>query len=139
MPPRTLSALTETTQKVLQCQAALQEALRVLDGGGIEAALGGFTDALASSSAETRALLTASGELARLTHEVIASQAALQSATQQLADADFAATLRDFRESLAGLAPVLAGFQRPFVLQAVPMARENAAAASDASTAGSGR
>jgi biopolymer transport protein ExbB/TolQ len=121
----TLSALAETTGQVLQRQAGLQEAVRALDSGAVQKALESFTAALGACSAEVRAVAGVSEELARLTQQVIASQVALQSATRQLAEADFAATLRDFRDSLSRLAPVLASFQRPFVLQAVPVAREN--------------
>jgi biopolymer transport protein ExbB/TolQ len=122
-----VSALGDTTQRILQCQQDLRQALSQLDAAPARAAFDGFSQALQASSGEMSRVMQAAEHLASLTSQIISAQTSLQQATRQLADSQLTATLNEFGKSLAGLAPVLASFQRPFVLQAVPFARENSA------------
>jgi len=119
-------SLTETTQRVLQFQQDLRNALSDLDAGPTRAAFDGFSQALRTGSAEMGKVMQSADNLGQLTHQIVSSQATLQQATRQLADARFGDTMNDLQQSLARLAPVLASFQRPFVFQAVPFAKDAA-------------
>ncbi len=122
-----LAGLGETVHRILQCQQDLRQALSELDAAPAKAAFDGFSQALTVSSAEMAKVTQSAESLGRLTNQIVSAQAMLQRATQQLADSQFAATLSDFRKAVVSLAPVLASFQKPFVLQAVPFGKDGSA------------
>ena len=74
---------------------------------------------------ELQGLAQAMERLTGLTNQMLASQAALQTATRDLREAGFAEALGDLRGSLRSLSGVLDGFRKPFVLQAVAMPNGN--------------
>ncbi len=68
-------------------------------------------------------------ELAQITRSVLESQAALEASVSQLHELGFEKALSALRETLAALGPILDGFRRPFVLQAVQLDLVNPPAA----------
>jgi ABC-type transporter Mla subunit MlaD len=60
-------------------------------------------------------------ELAQITRSVLECQAALERSVSQLHELGFEKALSALRETLAALGPILDGFRRPFVLQAVQL------------------
>lgn len=60
--------------------------------------------------------------LEKALHELVQEFQAMRVALERRRDAEFVDTMADLRASIDQLAPVLAGFREPFVLQAVPAA-----------------
>jgi biopolymer transport protein ExbB/TolQ len=120
----TLESLNDTTRMVVDHQLGLHSAIQAVTTSDLGAVLKSYSMALESSAGQIQSVIQAADNLARLTHEVIAAQAALEANRARLADSEFVGALAGLKDSLERLAPVLASFQRPFVLQAVPVAGE---------------
>ncbi len=117
-----LVLFTQTTKAALESQASLQDALRRLGEANLEQAFVGLAGALSDQTRKVELSADAVKGLTLMTQEVLASQATLQIAINQLKDSTLEQTLASFRDSLSSLGPVLSSFREPFVLQAVPVA-----------------
>ena len=59
-----------------------------------------------------------------MTGEVLAAQTSLNNSIAQLHEIGLVETLREFRNSLTGLKPVLENLREPFILQAIPVNKD---------------
>jgi hypothetical protein len=60
-------------------------------------------------------------ENSTMTSNMLAAQASLHDSVNKLHDTGLDQTLREFRDSLTALKPVLENLKEPFILQAVPI------------------
>jgi hypothetical protein len=79
------------------------------------------SQALTEYSAETIRASAALNDLAKLTDQVLQSQATLRETMEKLGDSKLAGVLADLDATLKDLKPALANLSQPFVLQAVPV------------------
>jgi biopolymer transport protein ExbB/TolQ len=120
----TVKQLTALTGDVLSSQTTLQEAIHQLRETGFEQTLNAFRDGVQALSTQVQEIHTAAEtvkQLTTLTGEALSAQVPLQEAIDQLRETGFEQTLAGFRDSLVALGPILDGFQKPFVLQAIPV------------------
>ena len=108
-----------------------QESLRLISE--INRALGGFRDlelekrateivqVVESQRRQFEASTSALHETATLTNTLLTAQDSLHNSVKKLHDAGFEETLKEFRDSLTALRPVLENLREPFILQAVPI------------------
>jgi biopolymer transport protein ExbB/TolQ len=128
---RTLQLVVDSQQQRLQdFTAALQlqvqavnQSLDRLSQSNLDGRLGDVVAALISQGSHLESTSQAVKELSNATRSIVESQTALQAAMRQLQELGLEKTLASFRDSLVALGPVLDGFQKPFVLQAVPVPR----------------
>jgi biopolymer transport protein ExbB/TolQ len=115
-----LNLLSESTSLALTHHSALREAIRHLGDSNLEQALISLASMVSQQTMQAQSSAQALRDMAAVTQNVLASQSTLQAAINQMNDAGLVKTLASFRDSLASIAPTLASFREPFVLQAVP-------------------
>lgn len=116
-----MESLGQGTPAILAQQQALCQAIDRLQAAKIAASFEGVSHAIGAQSQATERLVGAVGVAANSTARMLDAQASVQSAVQQLAAHDVLGAVDRLRGTLAELQTVLAGLQRPFVLQAVPV------------------
>jgi hypothetical protein len=113
------TGLSDVTRTVVEGQATLQAAMQQWSDANFAATFTGFVDALATQAGELHEAAHAINDLTARTRDMLAAHGMLQTAMHELRETGFVQTLEDFRASLVGLKPILAAFQRPFVVQMV--------------------
>jgi hypothetical protein len=121
----------DNIQLLTELSNVSQESLRLISE--INKALGGFRDlelekrateivqVVESQRRQFEASMSALHQTSTLTNTLLAAQDSLHSSVQKLHDARFEETLKEFRDSLTALRPVLESLRDPFILQAVPI------------------
>jgi chromosome segregation ATPase len=115
-----LAGLSAATNEALARQEALQQAMRQLSETNLEHKFTALTEAVSRQAQETQALSQSMALAAQATNDMLAAQASLHTAMQQLHQSGFEQAMFSVRDSLVSVAPVLASFREPFVLQAIP-------------------
>lgn len=116
---------TESHSQMVAQMRAVETSLQQVQ----EARLGeGLTSIASTISQQSEALQQATTVIGRLGEQavqVLAGQQALEDTLRRLQDGDFRKSLDTLGSTLDGLRPVLQGFQRPFVLQAVAVEHDS--------------
>lgn len=116
-----IAQLVEAIKAAQESQATLNLAITQLSDTGIGQLFAQYSQALVSQTEEIKKSGEAVATLAEATSSVLSSQIALQTATRQLQESNFANALTSLRQSLDTLGPILTSFRQPFVFQAVPV------------------
>ena len=80
-----------------------------------------IVEAIESQRNQLEASLSALHQTSELTNTLLTAQDSLHDSVKKLHETGFEETLREFRNSLTALKPVLENLREPFILQAVPI------------------
>jgi biopolymer transport protein ExbB/TolQ len=80
-----------------------------------------IVEAIESQRKQLEASLSALHQTSALTNTLLTAQDSLHDSVKKLHETGFEETLREFRNSLTALKPVLENLREPFILQAVPI------------------
>jgi biopolymer transport protein ExbB/TolQ len=115
-----LVTLTETTKEALVRQQALQNSVNKFSESNLEQRFVSLSEAVSLQTQETQTLAQSLTIITKAVNDMAATQAVLQTAIHQLHNSGFEQAMSSVRDSLVSVAPILASFREPFVLQAVP-------------------
>ena len=120
---KSLTDLSKVSHESLRFISDLRNTLCALQDLELEKRADEIVRALESQGKQLEASMTALVENSTITNHMLAAQAALYDSVNKLHDTGFEQTLREFRDSLTDLKPVLENLREPFILQAVPIKR----------------
>ena len=116
-----LNELSKVSQESLRLISDIRNTLRELQDLGLEKRGSEIVQAIESQGKQLEASMSALIETSTITNHMLIAQAALHASVNKLHDTGFEQTLREFRDSLTALKPVLENLREPFILQAVPI------------------
>lgn len=116
-----LTDLSKVSLESLRLISDIRNTLCTLQDLELEKRANEIVRAIELQSKQLEVAISASVENSTITNHMLAAQAALNDSVRKLHDAGFEQTLREFRDSLTALKPVLENLREPFILQAVPI------------------
>lgn len=120
-----LSELNTLTRDAMQLSEAVNLHLDTLRRLDLDQRAKDIVQMMESQRKEMEASRSALGANAAITSEVLVAQKSLTDSVHKLHEIKLDQTLRQFCDSLMDLKPVLENLREPFILQAVPIAKEN--------------
>jgi biopolymer transport protein ExbB/TolQ len=118
------SDLAKLSHQALQLNAEMNNALKTLGELKLEDRARDIIRVMEIHKQEIEASVLAVSQNSGTTTEVLAAQSRLHDSISKLHEMRLDETLREFRDSLTDLKPVLENLREPFILQAVPVAKE---------------
>lgn len=115
------SDLKLTSNQTLQLYSSMNEAIGMLKNVNFDDSAREIVEAIDRQKQEITSVASALNRSSEITKEVLSAQADLNESVAKLHDIQLDNTLREFRDSLLGLKPVLENLKEPFILQAVPI------------------
>jgi biopolymer transport protein ExbB/TolQ len=116
-----LTELSKVSQESIHLISDISNTLRALQDLELGKRATDIGKAIESQSNQLGASVSALQENSTITGNMLAAQASLHDSVNKLHDTGFDQTLREFRDSLTALKPVLENLREPFILQAVPI------------------
>lgn len=116
-----LAELSRVSQESTYVISEIRNTLRDLQDLKLEKRASEIVQMIEWQGKQLEASVSALHETATITSSLLSSQSSLHDSVNQLHDTGFEQTLREFRDSLTALKPVLENLREPFILQAVPI------------------
>ena len=116
-----LHELSKVSHESLHLISDIRNTLRELQDLELEKRGSEIVQAIEAQGNQFAASMSALIETSTITDHMLTAQAALHASVNKLHDTGFEETLREFRDSLTALKPVLENLREPFILQAVPI------------------
>jgi biopolymer transport protein ExbB/TolQ len=116
-----LTELSKVSQESLLLISQIRNTLGTLQDLGLDKRANEIVQVMESQGKHLEASISALGQTSTVTNRLIAAQTSLQESVNKLHEIELDQTLKEFRDSLIGLKPVLENLREPFILQAVPI------------------
>ena len=116
-----LTELSKVSHESLRLISDIRNTLCALQDLELEKRANEIVRTIELQSKQLEAAISTSVENSTSTNHVLAAQVELNDSVRKLHDTGFEQTLREFRDSLTALKPVLENLREPFILQAVPI------------------
>lgn len=116
-----LGKLSNVSQDSLKLLAEIMNTVTTFGDLELEKRADQIVHAVESQRKQLEASTLALNQTSALTNTMLTAQGSLQDSVSKLHDIGFEKTLREFRDSLVALKPVLEDLREPFILQAVPI------------------
>jgi uncharacterized protein YbgA (DUF1722 family) len=116
-----LSELSSVSRESLHLISEINNTLRTFRSLDLDKRASEIVEAIESQRNQLEASLSALHQTSELTNTLLTAQDSLHDSVKKLHETGFEETLREFRNSLTDLKPVLENLREPFILQAVPI------------------
>ena len=118
---QSLTELSRVSSESIRLVSDIRDSLHALHDLQLEKRGSEIVHAIDSQAKQLEASASALQETVAITNNILGAQASLAESVHQLHETGFEQTLREFRDSLTALKPVLENLTEPFILQAVPI------------------
>ena len=116
-----LSELSSVSRESLLLISEINNTLGAFRNLDLDKRASEIVEAIESQRNQLEASLSALHQTSALTNTLLTAQDSLHDSVKKLHETGFEETLREFRNSLTALKPVLENLREPFILQAVPI------------------
>lgn len=116
-----LTELGKVSQESLHLISTIDNTLGTLKDLELEGRAREIVQVMESHKNQMEASMSALNQTSAITSNVLAAQSSLHESVSKLHATGFDQTLKEFRDSLTNLKPVLENLREPFILQAVPI------------------
>lgn len=116
-----LSELSSVSRESLHLISEINNTLGTFRNLDLDKRASEIVEAIESQRNQLEASLSALHQTSALTNTLLTAQDSLHDSVKKLHETGFEETLREFRNSLTALKPVLENLREPFILQAVPI------------------
>ena len=117
-----LTELSRISHEALQLISEISNTLGTFRNLELDKRASEIVEAVESQREQLEASMSAFQQTSALTNTLLTAQDSLHASVKKLHETGFEDTLREFRNSLTALKPVLENLREPFILQAIPIA-----------------
>jgi biopolymer transport protein ExbB/TolQ len=119
-----LAELSKLSREATDQNSRMNNTLATLVGLNLEERARDIVQIMESHKKEIEASVSALAHNSSMTGEVLAAQSSLHDSVTKLHETGLVETLREFRNSLTDLKPILENLREPFILQAIPVSKD---------------